>query len=91
MIEIARNRIVINVVAVAALIFGPWWLVLLIGLWGLLIIPMYVEIFFLGIMLDMIGQGVSTDLLQLPWRHTLIAIVLGVLSIWVRPLFVGNR
>ncbi|MFT7557602.1 MAG: hypothetical protein ACI83D_000267 [Planctomycetota bacterium] len=86
MVGFMQNRVVVSILGLVALIFGPWWLVIGIGVWGALMFPHYIEILIYGFLLDVLFQGSGMLFLDIPWRHTLIVVVFFVIAMWLRPL-----
>jgi len=49
-----RNRIIFDIILLGAIFYAPWWFVVVLAFVGAFFWPPYFEIFFIGILLDIL-------------------------------------
>jgi hypothetical protein len=57
------KRVAWDLLALILVIIAPWWVVLVVGIMGAIVFPWYVELVFLGALIDALYGGNASRLL----------------------------
>lgn len=75
------RRVAYNLMIIIMLITLPWWWAGFFALLGLFIFPKYIEVMFIGMLLDGVYSGYQLGAIGLPWA-TVVGLV-GFTVVWL--------
>ncbi|MBP9855782.1 MAG: hypothetical protein KBC48_00530 [Candidatus Pacebacteria bacterium] len=71
------KRLLLGVVLLISLFFGPWWLTVIIGLFGLIYFKNYYEVAVVALLFDLIyGSASASPWLPLPFFLSSVVLLL---------------